>query len=327
MMYIAVLACLSVCLAGRLDDQAWQDYKLQFGKVYTEEEDAIRYETWRKTVEEIEMHNSEYSKTYTQGVNQFTDMSDEEFEQGYGGCLTIPEEYMNGTATDAEEFAPSTVALPDSVNWVSQGYVTPVKNQGHCGSCYSFSATGALEGAWYKKTKKLPSLSEQQIVDCSGRYGNHGCRGGWYMSAWRYVRDAGGNEGEDTYRYTARQGRCHFNRANVKAKCTGYVMTRAGSESALTQALATVGPVSIAINAGLRSFRSYRHGVYYDRMCSSYRLNHAVLAVGYGRENGQDYFLVKNSWGKGYGQGGYIKMSRNRNNNCGIASRPSYPKV
>ena len=182
-------------------------------------------------------------------------------------------------------------------------------------------------GQWKKHKGSLPSLAEQQLVDCSGRYGNYGCQGGWYQSCWRYVRDAGGIQGESSYRYTARQGRCRFNRGQVVATCSGYHDTQPGSESDLTNALASVGPVSVAIDASASTFRSYRSGVHYSRSCSSRRLNHAVLAAGYGSEGGQDYFLVKNSWGTRWGAGGYIKMARNRGNNCGIASKPSYPLV
>merc|ERR1711936_725505 len=181
--------------------------------------------------------------------------------------------------------------------------VTPVKNQGQCGSCYSFSATGALEGAWKKAKGSLPSLSEQEIVDCSGRYGNYGCQGGWYQSSWRYLRDAGGDESESAYPYTARQGYCKFNRGKVVATVSSFHDTQPGSENDLTNALARVGPVSVAIDASPRSFMSYRS------------------------EGGRDYYLVKNSWGTRWGAGGYIKMARNRNNNCGIATKPSYPIV
>jgi len=328
MLYIIVLACLSACLAGPADDLKWQDYKLEFGKVYSsEEEEATRYETWKENVMEIELHNADYTQTFKQGQNEFTDMTDEEFKATHSGCFQIPEGYLNGSIkSDADEFEPlpEGVSLPSSVNWVSQGYVTGVKNQARCGSCYSFSATGALEGAHYKKTGTLPLLSEQQIVDCSGRYGNMGCRGGWYQSSWRYIRDAGGNTGEQSYPYTARQGWCRFRRGSGIAKVSSYTDTQSGSEQALMQALATVGPVSVAIDASHSKFRNYRYGVHYDPYCSSQRLDHAVLAVGYGSESGQDYFLVKNSWGTRYGQGGYIKMARNKGNNCGIATKPSF---
>merc|ERR1712042_417491 len=291
-MIFALLMCVAVAMAK---DQAWEDYKLEYNKHYTAEEEPIRYANWQKEVAEVELHNAMYGEDFTQAVNEMSDLSEEEYDQIYLQGLRVPEE------SDAELWTPSNEPVPNSVDWRSQGLVTPVKNQGQCGSCYSFSATGALEGA-VKKAK-----------------GN--------QSSWRYLRDAGGDESESGYPYTARQGRCNFNKGKVVATVKSYHDTQPGSEEALTQALAQVGPVSVAIDASASTFRRYRRGVHYSRSCSSSRLNHAVLAVGFGSEGGRDYFLVKNSWGTRWGAGGYIKMARNMGNNCGIASKPSFPIV
>jgi len=316
-MIFALLMCVAVAMAK---DQAWEDYKLEYNKHYTAEEEPIRHANWKKEVEEVELHNAMYGEDFTQAVNEMSDLSEEEYEQIYLQGLRVPEK------SDADSmWVPANEPIPNSVDWRSQGLVTPVKNQGQCGSCYSFSATGALEGAHKKVHGVLPSLSEQEIVDCSGRYGNYGCRGGWYQSSWRYIKDAGGDESERAYPYTARQGRCHFNKGYVVAGVKSYHDTQPGSEQDLTQALAQVGPVSVAIDASASTFRRYRQGVHYSRSCSSTRLNHAVLAVGFGSEGGRDYYLVKNSWGTRWGAGGYIKMARNMGNNCGIASKPSFP--
>merc|ERR1711973_933874 len=319
MKFLALLALVAVASAH---DQAWEDYKLEFNKVYTPEEEALRYANWKKDSEEVDLHNAMYGEEYKKGVNQFSDLTDEEFAEYYLTGYRMADKPDNATI-----FVPSNEPIPNDVDWRNQGMVTQVKNQGRCGSCYSFSATGALEGAWKKSRGSLPNLSEQQYVDCSGRYGNYGCRGGWYQSCWRYAMNAGGNMPESAYRYTARQGRCRFNRGQVVATVSSFHDTQPGSENDLTNALARVGPVSVAIDASASSFRRYRTGVHYSRSCSSRRLNHAVLAVGYGSESGRDYFLVKNSWGTRWGAGGYIKMIRNRNNNCGIATKPSYPIV
>merc|ERR1711962_1604377 len=318
MKFFALFALVAVAAAF---DQAWEDYKLEFDKHYTPEEEAMRYANWKKDAEEVLLHNAMYGHEFTQGVNALSDLTEEEYKQQYLSSLIVP------TSSNATMHVADNEPIPNAVDWRSQGLVTPVKNQGSCGSCYSFSATGALEGQWKKNHGSLPNLSEQQHVDCSGRYGNYGCRGGWYQSCWRYAKDAGGNQGESTYRYTARQGRCKFNRGQVVATVSGYHDTQPGSENDLTNALASVGPVSVAIDASPNSFRRYRSGVHYSRSCSSRRLNHAVPAVGYGSEGGRDYFLVKNSWATRWGAGGYIKMARNMRNNCGIATKPSYPTV
>jgi len=319
MKFFALIACLAVASAY---DQAWEDYKLEFNKLYTAAEELTRYANWKKQSEDVDLHNAMYGHEFTLAINELSDLSEEEYQKIYLSGLRVPKGPSNATM-----YVPTSDAIPNAIDWRSKGMVTGVKNQGQCGSCYSFSATGSHEGQWMKSKGSLPSLAEQQIVDCSGRYGNYGCQGGWYQSSWRYVRDAGGIEGESSYRYTARQGRCAFNRGAVVATCTGYHDTQPRNENDLTNALASVGPVSVAIDASASTFRSYRSGVHYSRSCSSYRLNHAVLAVGYGSEGGQDYYLVKNSWGTRWGAGGYIKMARNRSNNCGIASKPSYPLV
>jgi len=318
MKFFALFALVAVAAAF---DQAWEDYKLEFDKHYTPEEEAMRYDNWKKDSEEVDLHNAMYGHEFTQAVNALSDLTEEEYKQQYLSSLIVP------TSSNATMHVADNEPIPNAVDWRSQGLVTPVKNQGPCGSCYSFSATGALEGQWKKNHGSLPNLSEQQYVDCSGRYGNYGCRGGWYQSCWRYAKDAGGNQGENSYRYTARQGRCRFNRGQVVATVRGYHDTRAGSENDLTNALARIGPVSVAIDASPSSFRRYRSGVHYARSCSSSRLSHAVLAVGYGSEGGRDYYLVKNSWATSWGAGGYIKMARNMRNNCGIATKPSYPIV
>jgi len=318
MMFFALVACLAVASAY---DQAWEDYKLTFDKRYTVEEEAMRYANWKKDTEEVAEHNALYGHEFTQAVNQFSDLTKEEYKKYYlSGYIPAKEGESESTL-----YVPTNEPIPNEVDWRDQGYVTEVKNQGRCGSCYSFSATGALEGQWMKSHGQLPSLSEKQIVDCSGRFGNMGCQGGRFQSSWQYIASAGGIESEQSYPYQPQKGWCRFNRQNVVARCSGSRGVSSGSESALTNALGSVGPVSVAIDASPDSFRRYRSGVHYSYSCSSSRMNHAVLAVGYGSEGGQDYYLVKNSWSTQWGAGGYIKMARNRGNNCGIASDAAFP--
>merc|ERR1711973_940186 len=322
--------CSSLCLASVVDE-AWKEYKLKYHKEYTADEDAVRYETWKKNSAEIETHNADYSDEYEREENMFADMTDEEFDQQYGRGLIIPEEKLNGSDVlqGADFVRPPASEVPGEMDWRTKGYVTPVKNQGRCGSCYSFSATGALEGAWFKKTGKLVSLSEQQIVDCSRGYGNHGCGGGFYESAWKYIKSYGGSETEESYPYEAREWICRFKQEKVVAQVSGHHNLPEKDEEALKQAVGSVGPVSVAIDASCRGFRSYRRGVYSHEGCraKSGDLNHAVLAVGYGQEGGEEYWLVKNSWGTRYGDKGYVKIARNKGNMCGIAWRGAYPLV
>merc|ERR1711963_1100015 len=165
-----------------------------------------------------------------------------------------------GSTTPHKAYEPSGKMAPSSMDWRQYGVVTGVKDQGQCGSCWSFSATGALEGAWARAGNSLISLSEQQLVDCSRPYGNAGCNGGWMDSAFEYIRDNGGIEAEAAYPYTARDGHCKAVGNNV-ATLSSYVDVRSGSESALQDAVANVGPVAVAIDASHFSFQLYSGGV------------------------------------------------------------------
>jgi len=230
---------------------------------------------------------------------------------------------------------PEHIKAPDSVDWRKEGAVTPVKNQGQCGSCWAFSTTGSLEGAHFRLTNKLVSLSEQQLVDCSAKFHNDGCNGGLMDNAFDYIKSIGGLDTEEEYPYHAKQAKCHFNKAHVAATCTGYVDVKSGDEDALRDAVATVGPVSIAIDATEDKFMLYKDGVFVDDGCSNgdEDLDHGVLVVGYGNDattmkgDSMDYWIVKNSWGPEWGEAGYIRMARNLKNMCGVATKASYPLV
>ncbi|KAG8256917.1 hypothetical protein J6590_059867 [Homalodisca vitripennis] len=229
-----------------------------------------------------------------------------------------------GDAFDDSE----NVRLPKNVDWRKKGAVTKVKNQGFCGACWAFSATGSLEGQQYLKSKKLVSLSEQNLVDCSTAEGNSGCHGGFMNRAFSYVQKNNGIDTEASYPYEGNSGTCRYNPKNNGATDNGYVIITSGSEKALQKAVATIGPISVAIDDEDVAFQHYKSGVYQRGDCSSIYLNHAVLAVGYGSaKNGGDYWLVKNSWGRNWGMNGYIMMARNQNNMCGIATMASYPKL
>jgi len=212
-----------------------------------------------------------------------------------------------------------TENLADEVNWVTKGAVTKVKNQGQCGSCWAFSTTGAVEGAEFLAGGQLESYSEQQLVDCSTSFGNMGCNGGLMDYAFKYI-ETNPLELEADYPYTARDGSCHY----VKTKGVGKVKSYADvtpNQVAALKAAVTQQPVAIAIEADQSAFQMYTSGVI-TKGCGT-QLDHGVLAVGYGTENGVDYFLVKNSWGAGWGDQGYVKIGTN--NVCGILMAASYP--
>ncbi|NWU00731.1 CATS protein, partial [Urocynchramus pylzowi] len=216
--------------------------------------------------------------------------------------------------------------VPEALDWRDKGCVTEVKNQGACGSCWAFSAVGALEAQVKLKTGNLVSLSAQNLVDCSGMYGNKGCAGGFMTEAFQYIIDNGGIESEESYPYTAQNGTCHYNASARAASCSRFLELPEGDEAALRDAVATVGPVAVAIDATRPGFFLYRSGVFDDPQCSQ-EVNHGVLVVGYGSLENKEYWLVKNSWGVHFGDAGYIRMARNASNLCGIASYASYPLI
>jgi len=304
-----------------IEDEGWQIWKADHGKKYSDfGEEKVRYAIWQDNFRRIVEYN-QMSSGVTLAMNRFGDMTNNEYQSTMTGY--VPTRPNNGSTF----LPPYNVDLPESVDWRTKGMVTPVKNQKQCGSCWAFSTTGSLEGQHQKKTGKLVSLSEQQLVDCSRKFGNLGCDGGLMDSAFKYIKAVGGIDTEGSYPYTARDGKCKFNKATIGATVTGFVDVKSKDENALQQAVATVGPISVAIDASHFSFQFYHKGVYNERRCSQTRLDHGVLAAGYGVDQGTKYWLVKNSWGASWGQQGYIWMSRDKNNQCGIATSASYPLV
>jgi len=325
-----LLGLVAVGMALPLDsdlDSEWQAYKSYHTKKYSSSEESLRRLIWEENLKRVALHNLEAAMgkhTYTLAMNEFADLSGEEFAKIVLGSCVIPKRNSTGAATFLKS---PFIQVPTSVDWRDKNLVTPIKDQKQCGSCWAFSTTGSLEGQHSKKTGKLVSLSEQQLVDCSGKFGNFGCMGGLMDNAFRYIKANGGIDTEASYPYEARDGHCRFKPADIGATVAGYTDVPEGDEAALTQAIAAVGPISVAIDASHFSFQLYHTGVYYEKRCSSTRLDHGVLAVGYGTEDGQDFYWVKNSWGVSWGQKGYIKMARGRQNNCGIATQASYPLV
>ncbi|XP_053159367.1 procathepsin L-like [Hemicordylus capensis] len=310
-------------------EEAWKGWKEAYAKEYLEEEEAFRRAVWKKNLQKIQDHNHEASlgkHTYQLGMNHLGDLTDEEFNQMLNGFHPSPR------SRNVDFFEESTVLeTPREVDWRVKGYVTPVKNQGHCGSCWAFSATGALEGLHFKKTGKLVSLSEQNLIDCSRKLGNHGCKGGYITRAFEYVQDNKGINSELVYPYLGKDGSsCHFDPLQRAADCTSLVMVQEGSEVALEQAVATVGPVSVAVDARSSEFHFYKSGILASRSCSHW-VNHAMLAVGYGtsQDNGKnmDYWILKNSWSEDWGEEGYMRLVKGADNHCGVARQATYPTL
>ncbi|XP_075210581.1 C1 family peptidase 26-29-p [Lycorma delicatula] len=219
--------------------------------------------------------------------------------------------------------------LPDDLDWRLFGAVTPVKDQSVCGSCWSFGTTGTVEGAYFVKTGHLVRLSQQALIDCSWGFGNNGCDGGEDFRSYEWIMKHGGLPSESDYGpYLGQDGYCHIKNLTMAAKITGFVNVTTNNEIALKTSLVKHGPISIAIDASQKSLSFYSNGIYYEPLChsSEEQLDHAVLLVGYGKLNGEPYWLVKNSWSNYWGNDGYVLISP-KNNNCGVMTAPTYVKM
>lgn len=321
--------------AGYLSDlDAFKHFQQRFAKKYaTDDEYSDRFVIFQKNLNAIVSHNLDTTQNFTMGVNQFTDMTPAEFKAyttGFTPKYGAPK-YGLMFGADCSSFSGTGKTVPDSYDWRSHGAVTPIKDQGQCGSCWSFSATGSMEGAWAIEHGDLVSLSEQELVDCAGiRYGNMGCNGGLMDSAFQYAIDKGMCT-ESSYAYTSGVSKTAGTCTNCDAvvSFSGCADVAPNNQVALKEAV-SMGPVSVAIEADTRYFQSYSGGVLTAATCGT-TLDHGVLVVGYGEENGQKYWLVKNSWGTSWGDAGYVKIARSESTNdggvCGIAMQPSYPIV
>jgi len=255
------------------------------------------------------------NNSYTLAMNQFGDLSSAEFGKTFCGLK------VDMASRKEEEVTGWNGVVGDAVDWISKGAVTPVKDQGQCGSCWAFSATGSMEGANQIASGKLVSLSEQQLVDCAGSEGNQGCNGGLMDYAFEYVIKNGGIASEGAYPYTARDGRCQQKASEVKI--SAYKDVPARNEAELVKAI-NIGPVSVAVEADKSVFQFYHDGVLDNAACGT-NLDHGITAVGYDTDATakKDYYNVKNSWGASWGKNGYIRLVRNKNQ-CGISLAASY---
>jgi C1A family cysteine protease len=324
-----LVAALGLASASELNvhsaelKELWGAWKSLNNKSYAEVEEVHKFSTFVENFVKVATHNKQNSDVKL-ALNQFADMTDEEFKKYYASGLILDEYAMLREQLESHTIDYSILQTPESVDWREKGAVTPVKNQGQCGSCWSFSSTGALEGLNFVKTGKLLSFSEQQLVDCDKK--DQGCNGGLMDNAFAYTAKQGIATEED-YPYKAVGGRCQYNASKANKVNTSFKDVPAKNVDALKAALA-VQPVSVAIQADQAAFRFYKSGVI-KASCGA-ALNHGVLAVGYTTENGEEAFIVKNSWGETWGTKGYTLISTDGKANsgagvCGILKMSSYP--
>ncbi|XP_069047746.1 digestive cysteine proteinase 2 [Lepisosteus oculatus] len=310
-------------------DLEWQAWKRSFGVSYVEKSDeGQRKAIWEDNMKLIEEHNQNYlkgDKKFKLAMNKYGDLTKEEYKilQGTNIYNKPRKVGKKDSALKLRVAAKRLNAV--RVDYRTMGYVTRVKDQGFCGSCWAFSTTGAIEGQLFKRTGQLVSLSEQNLLDCSRSYGTYGCNGAWMANAYDYVVKHG-LQSEATYPYTSLDNQpCSYDKRKSVVKIKDYKFIPAGDEQALADAVATIGPITVAVDADNPSFMFYNSGIYEEPNCDANNLSHAVLLVGYGSEGGKDYWIIKNSWGTGWGENGYMRMIRNNNNACGISSYALYP--
>jgi KDEL-tailed cysteine endopeptidase len=323
-MFLRVIFLLTLVGAERFFEK-FEDFRQRFNRKYESLEQLIeRFEIFKDNLKFIEEHNSGFHN-FTLSINQFADLTNEEFKSRNNGLLKVG-------GYGCQSFVETSSKLPESVDWRKKGAVTSVKDQGQCGSCWTFSATGAIEGSWAISKNELLDLSEQELVDCAQgiKYGSHGCNGGQMDGAFKFVIE-NGQCSDSEYPYesgvTKEDGNCESCKAVVSISSCYDV--ESNNQQLLKDAVYQQ-PVSIAIEADTRYFQSYSSGILDSAQCGT-KLDHGVLIVGYGEENGMKYWLVKNSWGTSWGDDGYVKIERSDSTNdpgiCGIAMQPSFPVV
>ena len=324
-------------ITSLMDKDTWTqftNFQERFSKKYESvQELEDRFKIFRSNFNQIVAHNLDGDQNFTMGVNQFTDLTPAEFKSLYVSGFKVGVNVEQDVGSyGCKTFSSSAAGSPTSLDWRYLNAVSSVKDQGQCGSCWSFSATGAVEGAWSIAKGQLVNLSEQELVDCAtgAAYGSSGCNGGEMEGAFKYII-AHGQCDLASYPYTSgvskTSGSCQ---SCTKVATISSCSDVKPNDQLSLKAAVTQQPVAIAIEADTRYFQSYASGILTSPSCGT-SLDHGVLIVGYGESNGQKYWLVKNSWGTTWGDAGYVKIARSDSTNdagiCGIAMDPSFPTV
>ncbi|XP_024312209.1 oryzain alpha chain isoform X2 [Brachypodium distachyon] len=305
----------------------YAEWTAQHGSPITNEEEG-RYEAFRDNLRYIDEHNAAADAgihSFRLGLNRFAGLTNEEYRAAYLGLRLRSGAVGDLRKPSARYEAADGEALPESVDWREKGAVGKVKDQGRsCGSAWAFSAIAAVESINQIVTGELISLSEQELMDCDTSY-NAGCDGGLMDDAFEFIISNGGIDTDEDYPYKARNDSCDANKRNRKAVTIDDYEDLRMNEKSLQKAVSNQ-PVSVAIEAGGRDFQLYKSGIF-TGTCGT-DLDHATTIVGYGSENGTDYWIVKESYGTSWGESGYARMERNikeTSGKCGIAMLPSYP--
>jgi len=317
-----ILVLIVVCAAysplfSQNVEHHWKEFTLKYQKHYaTAQESTLRFAIFKANLAQIDsLNQNDPSASF--GINKFSDLSSEEF----AGTYLMPSFESKFSFEKYEPVQSKGEAVPDSFDWRSKGAVTPVKDQGQCGSCWAFSATEEIESQWLLKGNPAVFLAPQQIVDCDKK--DAGCGGGDTPTAYEYVISAGGIEPESLYPYKAKDQKCAFNLTKAAVSISGWkYVVKAKNETEMLDALFTAGPLSICVDA--ETWQHYDKGII-TKNCKAH-LDHCVELVGFGKDNDLTsgevipFWNVRNSWGTDWGEDGYIRVQRDQKNLCGIAS-------
>ncbi|KAJ9462549.1 Cysteine proteinase [Diplonema papillatum] len=327
---LALVPCLALAMTA--ERQAFEEFRMKFGKTYNMDEEPKRFEAFKATLQRVKS-----SQNPTHGITSLADLTPEEFRAQYLTPNRGPKpDTTNAPTWDGEcsackrfpEIRNMKFGADSAWDWTSKGAVTAIKNQGQCGSCWTFGTTGDIEGVWFLGNNTMTPLSEQMIVSCNTAQG--GCNGGWQSDAMEWIIKQGGIVAEPTYPYTSGNGTtgtcdtAHESPKVAKISSWFQVSKNGSQEDEIVKQLPLVGPITIDINA--EHMQDYNGGIDHPIECDRTSLDHAVLIVGFGESNGIPYWKIKNSWGPSWGESGYYRIVRGLNM-CGLANNAVHSKL
>jgi cathepsin L len=316
-MFNFVALSFSAVFLAPHEEKSFLSWMRSTNQVYIGDEYHLRLGIYLTNSRFVQAHNAGKSG-FSVALNRFAAWTPSEYKTLLGRRSVRP------IAQDSAA-KPLSADPPDAIDWRTYKIVNAIKEQGPCGSCWAFGTIQAAESAYARKYHTLYSCSEQNLIDCVNTC--YGCSGGFESAAYTYIINMQGGllNLETDYPYTARVGTCKYNAAKGLNKIASFQRGRSGDEAYLKQLVGTVGVADVAIDAGHNSFQLYSGGIYNEMACSAQVLNHAVGCVGYGTQRSVDYWIVRNSWGTSWGEQGYIRMARNKDNQCGIATDALIP--
>lgn len=315
MIFLFVSFAFSKITLSLNDERKFINWMRTYNNYYTSDEYHFRLGIFLTNLRYIQTFNRQKGITFRLGMNKFSCTTPSEYDTLLGTSIRF------GRRQISQKAIQRNTEIPDSIDWRDTGFVLPVKNQGNCGSCWSFAAIATSETAYGITAKKAVSFSEQNLIDCCTECS--GCSGGWPVTAVEFIlhKQNGRFNSEGDYPYKAVKGYCNYDSSKAVGMITNYVSVNEADEIDLKEKVAMYGVAAVCISAGNSPFMSYSGGILDDFDCNEYAINHAVAVVGYGVEDAVDYWIIKNSWGCDWGEDGYVRLIRNKRNQCGIASQ------